>query len=253
MNIQILPDSKSCGRAAADRAAAIIGETITAQGSCRLVFATGASQFELLAELMTRSIRWDLVSGFHLDEYLGIGPDHPASFGHYLQQRVTSRVTLREFHWIDGQTTDPEVECARLSRLIQLAPIDLALIGIGENGHLAFNDPPADFETTRPYLPVQLDEACRRQQLGEGWFPNLAAVPTTAISMSIHQILASRRLVCTVPDLRKAPAVASALEGPESPNLPASVLRRHPAIDLFLDPDSASLLNQAPELSGGAP
>lgn len=252
MHIQILPDAKSCGHAAANRAATIIAETIASRRYCRMVFATGASQFDLLAELVTRPLDWHSISGFHLDEYLGLGPEHPASFCHYLQQRLASRVTLREFHWIDGLARNPQAECERLSRLIQAAPIDLALLGIGENGHLAFNDPPADFQTTSPFHVVQLDEACRRQQLGEGWFPNLEAVPKTAISMSVSQILAARYLVCTVPDARKAQAVAAAIEGPETPWLPASILRRHAAVDLFLDRDSASLLQKVADRQGGA-
>lgn len=250
MHIHILSAAKTCGSAAANHAATIIEQTIARQGSCRMVFATGASQFDLLAELIKHPLDWHLVSGFHLDEYLGLGPDHPASFCHYLQQRLAAHVTLREFHWIDGLAAIPQAECERLSCLIQAAPIDLALIGIGENGHLAFNDPPADFQTTSPFHVVQLDEACRRQQLGEGWFPSLEAVPTRAISMSIPQILAARRLICTVPDARKAQAVAAAVEGPETPLLPASILRRHPAIDLFLDPYSASLLRNTTALPG---
>jgi glucosamine-6-phosphate deaminase len=252
VKIQTLSNAKTCGTAAANRAAGIIGEAIANQGSCRLVLATGASQFDLLAELLTRPLPWHLITAFHLDEYLGLSPDHPGSFCHYLQQRVTSLVTFRDFHWIDGLTKNPQAECERLSQLVQAQPIDLALIGIGENGHLAFNDPPADFETTCPFHVVQLDEACRRQQLGEGWFCNLEAVPTQAISMSIQQILAARRLVCTVPDLRKARAVAAALEGPETSWLPASILRRHQAVDLFLDRDSASLLRSAARRDGAA-
>jgi glucosamine-6-phosphate deaminase len=185
------------------------------------------------------------VTGFHLDEYLGLPPNHPASFCHYLQERVVSKVPIQQFHFINGLAIDPIGECHRLRQLIHQAPIDLALIGIGENAHLAFNDPPADFDTTEPFIVVELDEACRRQQLGEGWFPNLEAVPSRAISMSIHQILAARRLICTVPDARKAAAVAAALEGPETPLVPASILRRHPALNLFLDRDSANLLRQS--------
>lgn len=244
MQIEIHTNSASTGRAAAERAATIIDQIVAAQGTCRLVFATGASQFELLAQLTAKSLPWHKITGFHLDEYLGLTPDHPASFCHYLQQRVVSKIPLQSFHFINGTAETPLFECERLNQLIQVAPIDLALIGIGENGHLAFNDPPADFETTTPFILVQLDEACRRQQLGEGWFPTLDAVPRQAISMSIQQILAARHLICTVPDARKAVAVAAALEGPETPQVPASILRRHGAIELFLDEDSASLLKE---------
>lgn len=242
MQIEIHTNANAAGRAAADRAAAMINQIVANQGTCRLVFATGASQFELLAQLTAKPLPWNKIIGFHLDEYLGLAADHPASFCHYLQQRVVSKVPLQRFHFINGTAENSQRECERLNQLIQVAPIDLALIGIGENGHLAFNDPPADFETTTPFIVVELDEACRRQQLGEGWFPTLDAVPRQAISMSIQQILAARHLVCTVPDARKAVAVAASLEGPETPQVPASILRRHGAIDLFLDEDSASLL-----------
>ncbi|MFM7565033.1 MAG: glucosamine-6-phosphate deaminase [Planctomycetota bacterium] len=245
MPIKIHSNSASTGRAAATRAATLINQIIAQQNSCRLVFATGASQFELLAQLTAMPLPWSKITGFHLDEYLGLAPDHPASFCHYLQERVVSKVPLQTFHFINGLTESPERECERLSQAISTAPIDLALIGIGENGHLAFNDPPADFESTSPYIVVELDEACRRQQLGEGWFPTLEAVPRQAISMSIQQILAARHLICTVPDARKAVAVAAAIEGPETPLVPASILRRHPALDLFLDLDSASLLQHS--------
>ncbi|MFM7738095.1 MAG: glucosamine-6-phosphate deaminase [Planctomycetota bacterium] len=245
MPIKIHSNSASTGRAAATRAATLINQIIAQQNSCRLVFATGASQFELLAQLTAMPLPWSKITGFHLDEYLGLAPDHPASFCHYLQERVVSKVPLQTFHFINGLTESSERECERLSQAISTAPIDLALIGIGENGHLAFNDPPADFESTSPYIVVELDEACRRQQLGEGWFPTLEAVPRQAISMSIQQILAARHLICTVPDARKAVAVAAAIEGPETPLVPASILRRHPALDLFLDLDSASLLQHS--------
>jgi glucosamine-6-phosphate deaminase len=243
--IEIHSNSATTGRAAASRAATLINQIIAQQNSCRLVFATGASQFELLAQLTAMPLPWSKITGFHLDEYLGLAPDHPASFCHYLRERVVSKVPLQTFHFINGLTDNPERECERLSQAISTAPIDLALIGIGENGHLAFNDPPADFESTSPFIVVELDEACRRQQLGEGWFPTLEAVPRQAISMSIQQILAARHLICTVPDARKAVAVAAAIEGPETPLVPASILRRHPALDLFLDLDSASLLQHS--------
>jgi len=244
VQIEIHTNSAATGRAAADRAAALINQIVANQGTCRLVFATGASQFELLSQLTAKPLPWNKITGFHLDEYLGLVPDHPASFCHYLQQRVVSKVPLQKFHFINGTAENALHECDRLNQLIRAAPIDLALIGIGENGHLAFNDPPADFETISPFIVVELDEACRRQQLGEGWFPTLDDVPRHAISMSIQQILAARHLICTVPDARKAVAVAASFEGPETPRVPASILRRHGAIDLFLDEDSASLLKE---------
>jgi glucosamine-6-phosphate deaminase len=187
-------------------------------------------------------IDWGQVELFHLDEYLGLPREHPASFRRYLDERLVQRVRPAVFHAIDGETRDPETEVRRLGGLIAAAPVDVAFVGIGENGHLAFNDPPADFETREPYLVVTLDEACRRQQLGEGWFDSLEEVPSTAISMSVPQILAAREIVAAVPDARKAPAVRDCLEGEVTPQHPASILQRHPRATICLDRDSAALL-----------
>lgn len=184
-------------------------------------------------------IAWEKVSGFHLDEYLGIDDRHPASFCRYLRERIVERVPIGDFHWINGKTPNPLDECRRLATAIAGHEIDLALIGIGENGHLAFNDPPADFDTDEPYLVVDLDERCRRQQVGEGWFQSLDHVPRQAITMSIRQIMNARAIVCTVPDARKAEAVAAAMEGPLTSDVPASILRQHPQATIYLDPDSA--------------
>ena len=181
------------------------------RGGANIVVATGASQFSVLAALgAALGVDWSKVVGFHLDEYIGIAVTHPASFRRYLKERFVERVPLKEFHYVEGDGADPEVECERLGQLIGGREIDVAFIGIGENGHLAFNDPPADFETREPYQVVELDEACRRQQLGEGWFASLEDVPRRAISMSIQQILKSRAIVCSVPDERKAKAVRGA-------------------------------------------
>jgi glucosamine-6-phosphate deaminase len=235
------------GSAAATRAAALIREAIATRGSARIVVATGASQFDMLARLVTEpGIDWSRVTAFHLDEYIGLPDSHPASFRRYLRERFVGKLpALGAFHYVAGDAADPVAECRRLGALLDQGPIDLLCLGIGENGHLAFNDPPADVETRQPYLIVALDEACRRQQLGEGWFPSLAAVPTRAISMSVQRILAARALVCTVPDRRKAEAVRGALEGPETPMCPASYLRRHADCELHLDRESASLLSKA--------
>jgi glucosamine-6-phosphate deaminase len=183
------------------------------------------------------------VTGFHLDEYLGMAMTHPASFCGYLKERLVDKVPFAKFHYVDGQA-DAEAECRRLGDLIRPVTIDVAFIGIGENGHLAFNDPPADFQTVEPYLVVELDEACRRQQHGEGWFETLDDVPRRAISMSVRQILASRCIVCSVPDERKAAAVRGAVEGPVSPDLPASIMQTHDNTTLYLDPPAASLLKE---------
>jgi len=196
-----------------------------------------------LKHLTKANIDWSKVNLFHLDEYLGIPPNHPASFCAYLQTRFIDQVTpLKAVHLINGEAKSADQTCQQLSAHILKHPIDLALIGIGENGHLAFNDPPADFETRIPFIIVELDEACRKQQLGEGWFPSLEEVPKRAISMSIQQILKSKCLIVSVPDLRKAKAVKAALQGPVDPWQPASILQEHPQCHLFLDEQSASLL-----------
>jgi glucosamine-6-phosphate deaminase len=237
-------DTKSeMGRAAAARTADALVAAIADRGEANLILATGASQFEMLASLVTLDIEWPKVTAFHLDEYIGLPDTHPASFRLYLKGRFVDRVAgLRAFHFVNGEHPDAIAECHRLGELIQGRTIDVACIGIGENGHLAFNDPPADFDTDEPYIVVDLDEACRRQQLGEGWFPTLEDVPTQAISMSIRQIMKSQAIVCTVPDTRKAIAVRGAVEGPVTNLLPSSILQRHPACDLYLDGPAAALL-----------
>jgi len=244
METRIFETKEMMGQAAAEAAAGGIRDAVAQRGQANLILATGASQFEMLEHLVaTGGIDWSKVVMFHLDEYIGLGPEHPASFRKYLQQRFVERVgNLQAAHFVDGDAEDPEQECERLGALIQAHPIDVACIGIGENGHLAFNDPPADFETEEPYLLVQLDQRCRKQQLGEGWFETLEQVPSQAISMSIRQILRSRRLVVTVPDRRKAEAVKNALAGSVTPDCPASILREHANCSMFLDKAAGALL-----------
>ena len=244
METHIFATKEQTGPAAADAAATGIRNAIAQRGQANLILATGASQFEMLEDLVAaEGIDWSNVVMFHLDEYIGLGPDHPASFRKYLRERFVEKVgVLKAAHLVNGDAEDPAQECERLGALIQAHPIDVACIGIGENGHLAFNDPPADFETQQPYLVVQLDERCRRQQLGEGWFETLEQVPSRAISMSIRQILKSSQLVVTVPDRRKAEAVRNALEGPVTPDCPASILREHENCSMFLDGPAGSLL-----------
>ncbi len=242
MNTKILSDSQSLGSEAGKFAVAILQAAIETKGHANVILATGASQFAILETLVDTDIDWNKVTMFHLDEYIDLPEDHPASFRKYLKERFLEKIEYAcEYHLIDGNK-DPEEECERVSSLISKHPIDLALIGIGENGHLAFNDPPADFETEQPYIVVQLDEACRNQQYGEGWFDSLADVPAKAISMSIKQILKSKVLVVSVPDERKAKAVAEAINGPLTNECPASILRTHTDCHLFLDKNSASLL-----------
>jgi glucosamine-6-phosphate deaminase len=231
------------GRAAGEHGANLIRQAIAERGSARIIVATGASQFETLDALTgADGIDWSKVDGFHLDEYLGLPFSHPASFRGYLKQRVVDKVPLRSFTYINGEAEYPQAECERIGKLLNAGPIDVAMVGIGENGHLAFNDPPADFDTERAYLVVDLDEACRRQQFGEGWFQALAAVPRQAISMSIRQIMKSKAIVCSVPDERKAEAVRRCLHGPVAPEAPASILQNHPNVTVYLDRAAAGEL-----------
>jgi glucosamine-6-phosphate deaminase len=242
MKIVICDSKTELGEKAAITGARLINEAIQTNGNANIIVATGASQFEMLNELIKQDIDWSKVTGFHLDEYIGIAENHPASFRKYLKERFVEKVSLREFNYVNGEF-NPAEECRRLGELISNCVIDVAFVGIGENGHLAFNDPPADFETEEPYLVVNLDEKCRMQQLGEGWFPTLKDVPEQAISMSVKQIMKSKAIICTVPDLRKAAAVKASLESEVSPVVPASVLQQHEAIWMYLDNDSSSLLS----------
>ncbi len=246
MEIFVFPTKLEMAQASAARAAALLREAIQRRGHATFVAATGASQFEFLEALTGMpDIDWSKTTMFHLDEYIGLPETHPASFRRYLRERLIDRVHPGEVYLIQGDAPDPQAECARLNRLIARYEIDVAFVGIGENGHLAFNDPPADFETEDPYIVVELDEACRRQQLGEGWFRSLAEVPRRAISMSIRQIMRSRAIVCTVPDRRKAQAVRDCLTGEVTPLHPASVLQRHERAYIYLDAEAASLLDPA--------
>ncbi len=240
----IFATKEEMGTAAAGAATEAIGQALADRNQANLILATGASQFEMLECLTaTPGIDWSKVVMFHLDEYIGLRPDHPASFRKYLKERFVDRVgPLKAAHFVDGDAADPAGECRRLGDLIRNHPIDVACIGIGENGHLAFNDPPADFATEEPYIVVDLDEQCRKQQLGEGWFATLEDVPRQAISMGIRQILKSARLIVTVPDERKAAAVAGALAASVTPDCPASILQEHGNCSLFLDKRAASQL-----------
>lgn len=243
MDIRVYDTKAAMGEAAAAQAAASLRDAIARQGIAHVIAATGASQFEFLDRLVAApGIDWPRTVFFHLDEYVGLPATHPASFRKYLRERLVDRVHPGAFHFIAGDAADPAAECRRVGALIERQPVDLAFVGIGENGHLAFNDPPADFETTVPYLVVDLDQDCRRQQLGEGWFPSLDDVPRRAISMSIQQILKSREILCVVPDARKARAVKECLAGEVSARHPASILQRHPRTTVFLDAPAAALL-----------
>jgi glucosamine-6-phosphate deaminase len=241
--IEVLADKYSLGQAAADHAARSLRRTLGDQGSARLVAATGASQFEFLDALTSApGIDWNRVEVFHLDEYVGLPPTHPASFRKYLLERLIHKVGVTRYYLLDGDG-DPQGSITKIGSELQSKPVDLLFAGIGENGHLAFNDPPADFHAADPYLIVDLDEACRQQQVNEGWFSKLTDVPKKAISMSVRQILCSQEIIVVVPDTRKARAVKACLEGEISPVMPASILRTHPNATIYLDRDSAALLS----------
>lgn len=244
MRIKVFPDKQSLGSAAASQAALALGHAIAQNGTARIIAATGASQFEFL-EALTKApgIDWAKVEMFHLDEYVGLPIEHPASFRKYLLDRLIRKTGMKKYHLLDGEA-DAENMCRDVGQALLAARVDVAFTGIGENGHLAFNDPPADFETEEPYMIVRLDDASRRQQVREGWFKNLSQVPEKAITMTIRQILKSKSIICIAPESRKAKAVKACFEGEISPMAPASILRTHADTTVFLDLDSAKLLKR---------
>jgi glucosamine-6-phosphate deaminase len=245
MRIRVVPEVPELVRVAADHAAAVLRRTLLASDGARLVAATGTSQIAFLEALVAApGIDWTRVELFHLDEYIGIGRDHPASFRRFLEDRLIGPAGIVQRHMLDG-LADPAGVARSVGESLAARPVDLLLCGIGENGHLAFNDPPADFAATAPYLIVALDEACRRQQVGEGWFGSIGEVPTHAISMSIRQILSAREIVCLVHGARKAEAVAACFSGGISPLAPASILSTHDAATVYLDREAASRLDAA--------
>jgi glucosamine-6-phosphate deaminase len=251
MEVVVKKDPIELGKSAGIAAARLIIDAIREKGQATIILATGASQFETIKELVgQKDIDWNKVVMFHLDEYIGLPESSNASFRKYLKERFLDKVSpLKAAYLVDGEN-DPVAECNRLKDIIELHPIDVALVGIGENGHLAFNDPPADFDITEPYIIVDLDEACRKQQFNEGWFQSVSDVPKKAISMSITQICKSAAIVCSVPDFRKAQAVKDCLEHPVSNLFPASILQLHPNCTYYLDQNSAELLTSH-KLSAG--
>jgi len=244
MELFIKNDPIELGESAGKAAADLIRTTIANKGNANIILATGSSQFETLKQLIIeKDIDWSKVNMFHLDEYIGLPETSGASFRKYLKERFLSKVpALKAVYLVDGEA-DPVTECNRLSIIIEANPIDVALVGIGENGHLAFNDPPADFDTKEPFIIVDLDEACRKQQFNEGWFKSVDEVPKQAISMSISQICTSKHIICSVPDVRKAQAVKDCLEQSVSNKYPASILQLHPSCSYYLDKPSSSLLS----------
>jgi glucosamine-6-phosphate deaminase len=244
MLIRVFSDRVSLGRAAAEQAAVAIRRAIAEHGQARIIAATAASQLEFLDALTkVPEIEWSKVEVFHLDEYIGLPPTHPGSFRKMLLEQLVRKTGITHYHLLDGDTADPSEVVKRVGKELASMPVDIAFLGIGENGHIAFNDPPADFETEEPYIIVNLDEACRQQQVGEAWFADISQVPQRAISMSARQILKAREILAVVPGPRKAEAVKLCLEGTISPMAPASILRRHPSATVYLDQASASLLS----------
>ncbi len=245
MVVRVFEERNCLGRAAAAQAATTLREAIGKRGRARVAAASAASQFEFLEALTaTPGIDWKRVELFHLDEYIGLSMSHPASFCKFLQDRLIGKTQITEHHLLNGEE-DPAEVIRRTNKAISAAPIDIAFVGIGENGHLAFNDPPADFETEEPYIVVSLDEACRQQQVGEGWFKDLAAVPKRAISMSVRQVLKAKEIIAVVPGPKKAQAIKACFDGDISPIAPASSLRTHANATIYLDRESAALLSPA--------
>lgn len=243
LQIKIFENSDALGKAASMAVAQQLNDVIGKKGHANLILATGASQFSFLEHLQNETIDWKKITVFHLDEYLGIPESHPASFRKYLKERILQKVQPGQVHYLAGDAADVNAEASRYETLLKDHPIDLACIGIGENGHIAFNDPPvADFNDPRLVKTVALDQACRMQQLGEGWFPSLDKVPTHALSLTIPAIMSCASISCVVPDERKAKAVYETIRGEISTACPASILRRHPDAVLYLDPYSAKLL-----------
>jgi glucosamine-6-phosphate deaminase len=243
MIIKVFDEKRALGEAAAAQAATAIRKAIKNSGTARVIAASAASQFEFLDTLTnTPGIDWQRVELFHLDEYIGLPMTYPASFCRFLQEHLIGKTGITNCHLLNGEENPADV-ISRTSKAISAAPIDIAFVGIGENGHLAFNDPPADFETEEPYIVVNLDEACRRQQVGEGWFRDLDAVPRQAISMSVKQVLKAREIIAVVPDARKAEAIKACFGGEITPMAPSSILRTHANTTIYLDRHSAALLS----------
>lgn len=251
MLLRVFDDKASLGRAAAEQAANAIQAAIAARGSARIVAATAASQLEFLDALTSMpGLDWSRVEAFHLDEYIGLPVTHPGSFRKMLLEQLVRRTGIRKYHLLDGDAPDPVEVARRVGGELASAPVDVEFLGIGENGHIAFNDPPADFAVEAPYIIVNLDEACRQQQVGEAWFADISQVPARALSMSVRQILKAKEILAVVPDRRKAQAIKKCFEGEISPQTPASILRTHPNATIYLDRNSAALLS--PSVQRGA-
>jgi glucosamine-6-phosphate deaminase len=239
LRVKIYSEEMEMGAAAAEFVAGQLSAVIREKGKANLILATGTSQFMFLEALKTHQLDWSRITVFHLDEYRNLSDQHPASFRRYLKERILEQVKPGRVHLINGDSVNPDQETARYEELLKANPVDVACIGIGENGHIAFNDPPvADFDDPRWVKVVELDEACRKQQLGEGWFPTLGDVPAEALTLTIPAIMHSAVISCVVPGMRKAKAVYETLNGEISTACPASILRRHTGAVLFLDQEA---------------
>ncbi len=243
MKLIICKDLSELGKVSAKHAAELLNEAIAKNGKARLLLSTGASQFPFFDEFVKQDINWEAVEMFHLDEYVGISDDHPASFKRYLTDRFVSKVHPGKVNLIDG-TKDPEQTIKELTDLLSESPVDVGLIGIGENGHIAFNDPPADFDDQRFYKVVTLDDRCLQQQIGEGWFKNVEETYKQAISMTCSRIMACKHIISVVPYAVKAEAIYKTLTNDETPLVPATLMKKHEDCTVYCDLDSASLLSK---------
>lgn len=241
LKIKVFDNAEALGEAAAISVAGLLNRAIDEKGFANLILATGASQFQFLEHLQKKKIDWKKITVFHLDEYKGMPVTHPASFRKYLKERILDKVQPKTVYYLEGDAADIDAEVARYEGLLKNHEIDVACIGIGENGHIAFNDPPvADFNDPCLVKVVELDDACRNQQLGEGWFPTFADVPTHALSLTIPAIMRCKAVSCVVPHSQKANAVFNTLNAEISTACPATILRTHPDTILYIDKNSAS-------------
>jgi glucosamine-6-phosphate deaminase len=245
MKVEVYPSRAAAGTAAAHAAARVMTELEQTRGAIRVIFATGASQLDTLAALTAMDgLPWNRIRGFHMDEYIGISADHPASFRRYMREKLTQKVTMQEFFEVDGSAPDPEQTCREYAERLRSADPQLCLLGIGENGHLAFNDPPvADFNDPLDVKIVHLDAICRQQQAAEGWFERAEDVPQSAITLTIPALFRVPKLIVSVPGSRKAAIMRRTIEEPISTQCPATILRTHPDVTVYLDTDSAAELD----------
>jgi len=244
--VRILADKAGAGKAAATQAIPIVAQAVRTKGQARIIVGTGASQLELVQCLVeSPDLDWRSIEVFHMDEYVGLASDHPASFRGWLREHVVEKAPVKQVHYLSGEVEDLQAECRRYGEEIARSPIDVVFIGFGENGHIAFNDPHvADFRDPLPVKRVEMDRVCRMQQVGEGAFPDLESVPREALTLTIPTLFECEHLICTVPEQRKAEAVRKAILGEVTPDCPASIVRTHPRCWIFLDGDSASLLDE---------